>query len=153
MFHITPTGIERYVAPDVAFQLYIPKDQTIYVWNGGPLWKWAGNHFDPATRDEQLQIIEIPKVTILSSAKDFNNQSGWSVRNSFTAWPAKSEMELSGKPIVFFMTLQDLNKDVSLDVQFPGAARERILHSKSLHYVSNEEYQNQFGKGPKVNTP
>lgn len=150
VLRITPTSIERYVVPDITFRSYIPKDSTVYAWDGGPLWKWVGNHFERATPDEEQKVIEIPKVTILSAGKDFSDPHGWSVRNSVTGWPAKSEIELNGKPVVFFMTLQDLNREVSLDVQLPGGARERILHAKSrLHLVSRSEYKSKFQKESK----
>lgn len=141
VFRVTPTHVERYVVKDVAFRAYIPRGNMIYAWDGGPLWKWAGDHFERATHDEEHEIIEVPAATILSVAKDVSDPRGWSVKNSLTGWPAKSEIELKGKPIFFYMMLNDSNREVSVDVQLPDRERERILHAKSkLHIVSKHEY-------------
>jgi hypothetical protein len=147
VFRITPTTIQRYVVPDIGFRAYIPSGNTIYAWDGGPLWKWEGDHFQEATEEERQKIIEVPKVTILSVRKDISDLNGWSVRNSITGLPPKSQIQLDGKAIDFFMTLQDLNREVSLDVQLPGGAREQLLHARSrLHLVGKSEYKDKFKK-------
>jgi len=148
VFRITPARIERYVVPDVGFEAYIPRGKTIYAWNGGPLWKWAGDHFERATSEEEREVIEIPKATMLSVGKDISDPHGWSVRNSPTGWAAKSEVDLEGKPIFFYVTLGDLNREISVDVQLPNRERKRVLHAKSkLHLVGRREYQRAFRDG------
>jgi hypothetical protein len=95
-----------------------------------------------ATTEEQEKVIETEKLTIVSAAKDFTNPNGWSTSNTLTGWPQNSHIELDGETIDFFMTLKDSNREVSLDVQLPGRARERILEAKSrLHLVSRAEHR------------
>ena len=148
IFRITPAHIERYVAPDVAFRAYIPKDNTIYAWDGGPLWKWAGDHFERATPAEEREIIESQKLTMLSVAKDINDPNGWSVRSSLTGLPPKSEIDVSGKWTFLYVTLSDSDQEISVDVQIPGREREQILHAKSkLHVVTKREYLRAFRDG------
>jgi hypothetical protein len=145
VFHITSTGIEKYVVPDVAFRAYIARDNVIYAWDGGPLWKWAGNHFELATQYEEETIIETPRLTVVTAAKDLSDPNGWSVKNALTSWPPKAQVDLSGKKIDFLMTLSDLNRKVTLDVQLPERPKERILHAESrLHLVSRSEYKRRF---------
>jgi len=145
VFRITPARIERYVVQGVVFRAYIPKGNMIYAWSGGPLWKWAGDHFERATQEEDREVIEIPGVTMLSIVKDISDPLGWSVRNSLTGWPSKSEVELKGKPTFFYVDLRDSNREIYVDVQLPGRERERILHAKSkLHLVARREYERLF---------
>ena len=148
VFRITPARIERYVVPDVGFKAYIPKGKTIYAWSGGPLWKWAGDHFERATSEEEREVIEIPKATMLSVGKDISDPHGWSVRNTLSGWPAKSEVDIGGKPIFFYVTLGVLNEEISVDVQLPNRERKRILHAKSkFHLVGRREYERAFRDG------
>ena len=141
VFRITAARLEKYVVPDVSFQAYIPKGNRIYAWDGGPLWKWAKDHFERATPEEQREVIEIPKTTLSSTGKDISDPHGWSIRNSLTAWPSNSEIVLSGRPTFFYVALRDSNREITVDVQLPGRERERILHAKSkLHLVSKSEY-------------
>ena len=150
VFRITPTGIERYVTEPYqmyrGFLAYIPRDKTIYAYDGGAmLWKWAGTHFETAYPEEQQKIVLDEKL--LSAKKDYTNVSGWSVRHSLTTWPSKSEIELQGKPLTFFMTSKNSGDEVLLDVQLPGATPQRILHTKSgLHLVSKSEYSRTFAE-------
>jgi hypothetical protein len=118
---ITPTGVERYVTEPYqtyrGFLAYIPSEKTIYAYDGGAiLWKWAGTHFESAY-PENFVLDE----KLLSEKKDYTNVSGWSVRHSLTTWPSKSEIELQGKPVIFFMTSKNSGKEVLLNVQLPGA--------------------------------
>ena len=148
VFRITPAHIERYVVPDVGFEAYLPKGKTIYAWNGGPLWKWAGDHFERAAPEEEREVIEIPKATMLSGGKDISDPHGWSVRNTLSGWPAKTEVDLGGKPIFFYVTLGDSNREISVDVQLPNRERKRILHAKSkFHLVGWREYERAFRDG------
>jgi len=150
VFRITPTGIERYLTEPYhmyrGFLAYIPRDKTIYAYDGGAmLWKWAGTHFETAYPEEQQKIVLDEKL--LSAKKDYTNVSGWSVRHSLTTWPSKSEIELQGKPLTFFMTSKNSGEEVLLDVQLPGATPQRILHTKSrLHLVSKSEYSRTFAE-------
>jgi hypothetical protein len=147
VFHITPTGIKEYVIPDQVFQAYIPTDNTVYAWDGGPLWKWVENHFERASQEEQERIVGNAQQTMLSSGKDFSDSNGWSARHSLTSWRTESQIMLGGTPIQFFMKLADSNNDVSLDAQLPGHAPERLLHARSkLHFVSGDEYAHTFRK-------
>jgi len=148
VFRITPGRIERYVVPDVGFKAYIPKGKTIYAWSGGPLWKWAGDHFERATSEEEREVIEIPKATMLSVGKDISDPHGWSVRHTLSGWPAKSEVDIGGKPIFFYVALGDSNSEISVDVQLPNRERKRILHAKSkFHLVGRREYERAFRDG------
>ena len=147
VFRITPTEVERYVSEPYhmyrGFLAYIPRDKTIYAYDGGAmLWKWAGTHFETAY-PEKIVLDE----KLLSEKKDYTNVSGWSVRHSLTTWPSKSEIELQGKPVNFLMTSKKSSKDVLLDVQLPGATPQRILHANSgLHLVSKSEYDRTFAE-------
>jgi hypothetical protein len=147
VFRITPTAVERYVTEPYrmyrGFLAYIPRDKTIYAYDGGAmLWKWAGTHFETAY-PEKIVLDE----KLLSEKKDYTNVSGWSARHSLTTWPSKSEIELQGKPVIFLMTLKNSGKEVLLDVQLPGAPPRRILHTMSgLHLVSKSEYDRTFAE-------
>ena len=55
---------------------------------------------------------------------------------------------LGGKPIFFYVTLGDLNREISVDVQLPNRERKRILRAKSkFHLVGGREYQRAFRDG------
>ncbi len=148
VFRITSSRVERYIVPDVGFRAYIPKGNTIYAWDGGPLWKWAKDHFERSTPEEEREVIEVPKATLFSVGKDISDPKGWSVRNSLTEWSAKSQVDLGGKPTFLYVALSDSNREISVDVQLPGRERERILRAKSkLHLVGKQEYEQAFREG------
>ena len=148
VFRITPTGVEEHVAPDIGFRAYIPRGETIYAWDGGPLWKWAGTQFERASPEEQQTIIL--DENILFSKKDYVNVDGWSMRHSLRGWPSKSEIELAGKPVIFLSKANDrptTKEEIALEVQLPGGTPQTILHAMSWpHLVSKPEYDRTFKK-------
>jgi hypothetical protein len=153
VFRITPESLKKYVIRGAGFRAYIPSGDTVYAWNGGPLWKWSIDHFERATADEEKKIIDGPGRTILPEAKDFSDSHGWSARHNLSGWPAKSEIDLNGKSVIFLMTLQNYNRDISVDVQLPGATRQRILHAESqMHVVSRSEYGRLFSSQQEINS-
>lgn len=147
VFRVTPTKVERYVTEPYqmyrGFLAYIPRDKTIYAYDGGAmLWKWTGTHFETAY-PEKFVLDE----KLLSEKKDYTNVRGWSVRHSLTTWPSKFEIELQGKPVIFLTVSKNSGKEVLLDVQLPSATPQRILHTNSrLHLVSKSEYERTFAE-------
>lgn len=145
---ITPNGIDRYVVErylgDRGFRAYFPVGQTIYASDGGAeLWKWSGTHFEKASPEEQQEL----PVNNASSQQDFQNVNGWSARHHLLSWPASSNIKLNDKPITFFIKLGDSSNELSLDLQLPGGAPQRILDMKRrLHLVSKKEYDRMFEK-------
>ena len=152
VFRITPESIKKYVVRSVGFRAYIPSGDTVYAWNGGPLWKWSIDHFERATPDEEKKIIDEPGRTILPEAKDFSD-SLWSVRHGLSGWPAKSEIDLNRKPVIFLTTLQNYGREISLDIQLPGAASQRILHAESqMHVIRRSEYKQLFSSEQEIDS-
>jgi hypothetical protein len=145
---ITPTSIEQHVAEPYkmyrGFLAYVPRGNTIYAYDGSAtLWKWTGTHFETATLDEQRELALDEKT--LASKTDYTNVNGWSARHSFTARPAKSEIELQGKPLIFFTKVKDSGSEVSLDLQLPGRAPQMMLWTRNAwHLVSKSEYDRIF---------
>jgi hypothetical protein len=149
VFRVTPTGVERYVTEPYqmyrGFLAYIPRGETIYAYDGGGVWKWAGTHFETVLLSEQ-QRIGLDE-NMFSSKEDYTNVNGWSSRHSMPGWPPKFEIALHGKPVAFFVTSDDLGKEVSVALQLPGQAPKHILHTRSeLHLVSNSEYERIFSR-------
>lgn len=146
VFRVTPNGVEKYVVPDVGFRAYIPNGETIYAWDGGPLWKWAGTHFEKVDRAEPRRFLL--DESALFSKKDSTDANGWSVRHSLRNWP--SEIELQGKRVKFLTKINEWSitkREVSLDIQLPNGSVQRVLHAKSWpHLVSKSEYNHAFEK-------
>jgi hypothetical protein len=148
--HITPIGADQYVTmpyrADHGFLPYVPRGSTVYAYDGGEqLWKWVGTHFETITSDENRNLRL--DVKTLASKQDYTNVNGWSSRHSLTSWPAKSEIELQGKSVTLFTKVRDSGSEVSLELQIPGRAPQRILRTKrAWHLVSKSQYDRTFNE-------
>ncbi|SRR6266567_4520333 len=150
VFRITPTTVEKYVTEpyqmDRGFLAYVPRDKTIYAYDGGAmLWKWAGTRFETVTPEEQRRLALDQKA--FYSKGDYTNLEGWSSRHSLATWPPKSEIELQGKPVTFFTKVKNSGAEVSVDLQLSGGTPQRILRTKNAwHLVNTSEYERIFKK-------
>src|SRR5258708_239014 len=71
VIHVTPSGVERHVAKvaentaDIP-GLFTPVGGVIYAFSEGTLYKWAGDHFENATPEEQKRMGGIENLYHLS---------------------------------------------------------------------------------------
>lgn len=116
----------------------------------GGLCRWAGDHFEPATPEEQQRLDGINHLT----NKDIDQGGdGWS-KHSFGVQPGNLDSSLTievGND--FRLSLNDQvaktgDRSFSIDLLRPGRAAERIWN-RDLHWggVSKTEYQRVFRGG------
>jgi len=157
VFHITPDRIERVTIANVAFRAYLPKGGNIYAWSGGPLWKWENNHFEPASAEEEKEVVTDPQLSILSASNSPTGSEGWSVRSAIAGWPPTSEIKVDGRPIQFLVSLADKNREIHVDARLANGRVDRLLDAKSqLRMVSASTYAERFPKnqnGPSHSLP
>jgi hypothetical protein len=157
VIHITPSGLEKHVievaaAPPGSWPgEYTPFEGQIYANYPeiGGLSRWAGDHFEPATAEEQQRLGGISRL----SAVDFTNVDGWS-KHGIGEGPqglfARSTTDVGGR-----FTISEKGEPVghtgyatvSIYQQRPGAPPERIWYLDGHpRRVSRAEYESVFGQ-------
>lgn len=150
VFRITPAAVQRYVTEPYqmyrGFLAYIPRDKTIYAYDGGAmLWKWAGTDFETVTPEEQRTLVFDQNA--LTSNKDYTNMDGWSSRHSLAMWPPTSVIELQGKRVTLLTESKESGREVSIELQLPGKPPQTILRTKTAwHLISKSAYQRMFSR-------
>jgi hypothetical protein len=150
VIRISPDGTSRYVVErnyvydhgDRGFRAYFPVGQTIYAFDGGDPWKWAGTHFERVRPGEPYPV---KAITDTSVQQEFQSVDGWSARRDISSWLAKSTIELDNKPISFFLKRDSSGDELSLKLQLPNAALQSLLHvNRNLHLVRTSTYKTMF---------
>ncbi len=137
VFRITPSGVQRYAAGDMSFDLYTPFEGEIYADQDGALWKWAGSHFEVASSEEQRGLDGIKRL----SAEDFSDVHGWSARRR----PGNLKIDLGGKPITVDVTNGLYH--ISIGMRRSGQAPEELWYlDERPHRISQAEYRHSFPK-------
>jgi len=154
VIRVTPSTVERHVvdlkgiAPGSGPDLYTPFEGRIYANcpDIGGLCRWAGDHFERATEEEQRKLDGINRLI----QKDIDNENGWSkhglgpapVDYKFTI-QADDKFELSVSNVV---AKKYGYGAVSVDLLRPGQAPERIWYlDGNPRRVSKAEYDRVFG--------
>ncbi len=147
---ITPTTVERHVVdPGTGRDLYTPFEDRIYANcpDIGGLCRWAGDHFERATGEEQRKLDGINRLI----QREIDNEKGWSkhglgpapVDYKFTI-KADDKFELSVSNVV---AKKYGYGAVSVDLLRPGQAPERIWYlGGDPRRVSKAEYERVFGR-------
>ena len=156
VIHVTVSGVERhslkvadFVTDDSSpiFEKYTPLEGQVYALGPGLLlWRWAGDHFEKATQEEQERLDGIHRLT----DKDFyNDANGWS-RRVFYADPADGNLTVDVgnefRLLVNHERIKDTkNGALAIDLQRPRRASERIaVFENRQGNVSKAEYQHAF---------
>lgn len=156
VIHITPSGIEQHVvevaaAPPGSWPgMYTPFEGQIYANYPeiGGLSRWTGDHFEPATAEEQQRFGGFSRL----SAVDFTNIDGWS-KQGVGGGPqglfVRSTTDVGGR-----FTISEKSEPVghtgyaavSIYLQRPGARPEKICYLDGHpRRVSKAEYESAFG--------
>jgi hypothetical protein len=153
VIHVTALSVERnsvkmadFITDNTSpvFEKYTPLGGQIYVL--GPellLWRWAGDHFEKATQEEQERLDGIHRLTI---GDFYNDANGWS-RRGFGVDPAERDFTMDvGNELrlaVNHQRTQDAKNDtLAIYLQRPGKVSERIAVFEKRHgNVSRAEYQ------------
>jgi hypothetical protein len=156
VIHVTASGVERHsvkVADFITdnsspvFEKYTPFGGRVYVL--GPellLWRWAGDHFEKATQEEQERLDGIHRLTI---GDFYNDSNGWS-RRGFGVDSAERDFTVDVgdqfRLLVNHQRIKDTkNGTLAIDLQRPGKAPERIaVFENRQGNVSKAEYQHAF---------
>lgn len=150
VIRITPNGTERLVTEreyvsdkgDHGFRAYFPLGQTIYAFDGGDPWKWAGTRFERVRTSEPYPIKVVTEST---TQQEFENVDGWSARRDVSSWPVRSSINLDNKPIAFFLTRDDSSANISLKLQLPNTVPQILLQvNNNLHLVRRSTYKSMF---------
>jgi hypothetical protein len=157
VIHITPSGLEKHVievaaAPPGSWPgMYTPFKGQIYANYPeiGGLSRWAGDHFEAATAEEQQRFGGFSRL----SAVDFTNVDGWS-KHGIGGGPqdlfARSTIDVSGR-----FTISEKSEPVghtgyaavSIYLQRPSALPERIWYLDGHpRRVSRAEYEHAFAR-------
>jgi hypothetical protein len=140
MVRITSTSVQRYVADKMSIDLCVPLDDTVYASDGGLFWRWAGDHFEKASQEEQENLQGANK-------EDFTDLHEWSRRRSLTGRSPYSDIkiQIDGGPITISTTASD--REVSVDISTPSSPPQRVFDlDQRLNRVSKAEYEKIFTK-------
>jgi len=150
VIRITPTTVERHVVdPGTGRDLYTPFEDRIYANcpDIGGLCRWAGDHFERATEEEQRKLDGINRLI----QRDIDDENGWSkhglgpapVDYKFTI-KADDKFELSVSNVV---AKKYGYGSVSVDLLRPAQVPERIWYlDGNPRRVSKAEYDREFGR-------
>jgi hypothetical protein len=155
VIRVTSSGIERHVLrinyepPGSAPDMYTPLEGHIYA-NApqlGGLCRWAGDHFQPASPEEQRRLGGIDHLTNQDIP---NGNDGW-FKRSFQAGPVDSDAEFTlAEGVTFRLSASDLtakngDRILSINLLRPGHASEKIWDVElRVGRVSKAEYQRIF---------
>jgi hypothetical protein len=149
--HVTSSGVEQHTFPlkDRAPgpTEYTPHRGWIYANDPaiGGLCRWAGDRFEPATPEEQIEFLGVSRL----SSQEFQNKDGWSKRG----FGAGSDdynflIDVGDKFKLAIRNLavhQNGRGTLLIDVMRPGKAPARILDRRiRWQKVSSAEYQRAF---------
>lgn len=157
---ITPDSVQQYVTNSFGepspYDLYTPIDGTIYANKGGALWKWAGTHFEPASREEEKSLDGINHLTAL----DVSSAKGWTKRGGLLTTGEKEvkvPFTLRGQALTLFVRCVPIvggagchgDNDVTIDLLGPGSLSRTLWHMEQRpRRVSKAEYLQFFRNVP-----
>jgi hypothetical protein len=157
VIHITSSGIEQNVVAVAAAPPgswpgeYTPFEGQIYANYPeiGGLCRWAGDHFEPATAEEQQRVGGISRLRTV----DMVNVDGWSkhaIGDGPEGFVARSTTDVGGR-----FTISEKSEPVgrtgyaavSIYVQRPGQTPERIWYLDGHpRKITKAEYERTFGR-------
>ena|ERR1700735_2339573 len=153
-------SLQSYSANDFRLGGVEPLGGTLYVenmLNHVEFFRWSGDHFEPATADEQSRLQDAIRGGRIPFGPTYDHVEGWSkrtvagdvIRNSptdYTERDSKVTIELDGKSLTFAMNSGFITREPYIDLQRTGQAPERIWHpDEKAHRVSKSEYEHIFG--------
>jgi hypothetical protein len=143
LVHVTPSTVQTFVVENKGFDFYASLDGAIYASGAdGLFWKWSGDHFEKATKNEQETLQS-------TSKQDFKDVHGWSRRTSLTETPWQDvKIEIDGQSVTFMVTSGE--QEVSVEISKSNGKRERVFYlDQRFRELSKLEYETVFAqKGP-----
>jgi hypothetical protein len=140
---VTPSRLERFEEGKI-FDHFTPLDGGLYADHDGELWKWADNHFQKVSLEEQRKLGGTDRL----SKVDSTAMNGWSSLYSVESKIKEQfPIKVGGLPVV----VKVKDGQVSIDLSPPGQPPQKQTLTERLYYsvdhvgrVSEAEYERVF---------
>ena len=146
VLRLTSDTIQRNVIENTHLILFTPIGGAIYANNDGALWKCAGTHFEPVSKEEEARL----GGRYIISADNFSHVNGWSSRIDMLSQHEGEvvvHLLLAGKPLTIISKRGPRREESSI-VLLPtnGAPIQLFYNGEQPRRVSRAVYKQTFAK-------